>query len=99
MLFFGIFSFAFSTILGWGYYGERAMEYLGGKRFIMLYRVIFVIFIFIGAILELNVVWNISDIMNALMALPNLIALIGLSGIIVSETRHYLWEGRLDEGE
>ena len=97
LLFFGIFSFAFSTILGWGYYGERAMEYLGGKRFILFYRVVFVLFIFIGAVLELNVVWNLSDIMNALMALPNLIALIGLSGVIVSETRHYLWEGNLDE--
>lgn len=99
LLFFGIFSFAFSTILGWGYYGERAMEYLGGKRFTVLYRIIFVIFIFIGAVLELNVVWNLSDIMNALMALPNLIALIGLSGVLVSETRHYLWEGHLDEEE
>lgn len=99
LLYFGIFSFAFSTILGWGYYGERAMEYLGGKRFITAYRAVFVFCIFVGAVLELNVVWNLSDIMNALMALPNLIALIGLSGVIVEETRHYLWEGRLDEEE
>lgn len=97
LLYFGIFTFAFSTILGWGYYGERAMEYLGGQKFIILYRVIFVSFIFVGAVLELNVVWNLADITNALMAIPNLIALIGLSGIIVKETRYYLWENRLDE--
>lgn len=97
LLYFGIITFAFSTILGWGYYGERAVEYLGGKRFIKFYRFQFVIFIFVGAVFELNMVWNLSDIMNALMAVPNLIALICLSGVIVKETRYYLWQHHLDE--
>lgn len=97
LLYFGIITFAFSTILGWGYYGERAVEYLGGKRFIVVYRTVFVAFAFVGAVFELNLVWNLSDIMNALMAVPNLISLILLSGVIVRDTRHYLWEHRLDE--
>lgn len=97
LLYFGIFTFAFSTILGWGYYGERAMEYLGGQRFIIFYRILFVAFVFVGAVFELNTVWNLSDVMNALMAIPNLIALIFLSNVIVKETKHYLWENHLDE--
>ena len=105
LLYFGIFTFAFSTLLGWGYYGERAIEYLGHtfskgrntKRAVNFYRMIFVAFIFVGAVLELDVVWNLSDITNALMAVPNLIALLLLTPVIVSETRHYLWKGNLDE--
>lgn len=97
LLYFGIITFAFSTILGWGYYGERAVEYLGGKRFITFYRIIFVSFAFVGAVFELNTVWNLSDIMNALMAVPNLVSLILLSGVIVKDTRYYLWQHHLDE--
>lgn len=99
LLYFGIITFAFSTILGWGYYGERAVEYLGGKRFITAYRALFVGFVFVGAVFELNLVWNLSDIMNALMAVPNLIALICLSGVIVKDTRYYLWQHHLDEAD
>ena len=93
----GILTFAFSTILGWCYYGERAMEYLAGKRSIKPYRIIFIILCFVGCTMSLNVVWNIADIMNALMAIPNLIALLLLSGVIARETKHYLWDGHLDE--
>ncbi len=87
----GLFTFAFSTILGWSYYGEKAIEYLGGKRIIIVYRLLFVVGTFIGSVLALNVVWDFADIMNGLMTIPNLISLILLSGILVKETRKYLW--------
>lgn len=93
----GILTFAFSTILGWSYYGERAMEYLFGKRSIKFYRIVWLIVCFVGCIMSLNVVWNIADIMNAMMALPNLLSLLLLSGVIARETKHYLWNGNLDE--
>lgn len=92
----GLLTFAFSTILGWSYYGERAVEYLKGKRWMMAYRVLYIIAVFIGSVASLDAVWNISDCMNALMAIPNLISLLCLSGVIVSETRKYLWQGNLD---
>ena len=91
----GILTFAFSTILGWSYYGERAAEYLGAKH--TVYRVLFIIALFIGSVVSLDIVWNIADCMNALMAIPNLLSLLFLSGVIVSETKKYLWSGRLDE--
>ncbi|MBR5640371.1 MAG: sodium:alanine symporter family protein [Muribaculaceae bacterium] len=97
ILTFGILTFAFSTILGWSYYGERAMEYLGGKKIIKLYRILWLIVCFMGCVMSLSVVWNIADIMNALMALPNLAALLLLSGVIAHETKRYLWSGKLDE--
>jgi len=81
--------FAFSTILGWAYYGEKSLEYLFGMKAIMPYRIIFIVAIFGGSIGRLGVVWLLSDIMNGLMALPNLIGLLLLSGIIVAETRSY----------
>lgn len=87
LLTFGIITFAFSTILGWSYYGERAVEYLSGKRFLLLYRFLYVAAIFAGAILQLTVVWNVADLLNALMAIPNLISLLALAGVIVAETR------------
>lgn len=93
----GLFTFVFSTILGWSYYGERAVEYLFGKAGIMPYRVLWVIAVFCGAIMSLPLVWDMADAMNALMAAPNLVALLLLSGVIVSETRKYLWEDRLEE--
>lgn len=100
ILVFGIVTFAFSTILGWSYYGERAIEYLSGRRVsILSYRVLFIIGSFVGSIMDLNIVWNIADIMNALMAIPNLISLIFLSGVIASETKHYLWEKNLEEDD
>ena len=99
----GIVTFAFSTILGWSYYGERAVEYLAGRNhkaariMIGIYRVLFIAAVFIGSVLSLSVVWNLADIANALMAIPNLAAILLLSGVIVKETRKYLWNNRLDE--
>ena len=99
----GIVTFAFSTILGWSYYGERAVEYLAGHRprrarvATAIYRLLFIAAVFVGSILSLSLVWNLSDIANALMAIPNLLSILLLSGIIVKETRKYLWNNRLDE--
>ncbi|MBQ0061537.1 MAG: sodium:alanine symporter family protein [Bacteroidales bacterium] len=93
----GIISFAFSTILGWSYYAERALEYLVGKKGIKPFRVIWCLSVFAGAVINLGLVWSIADSMNALMAIPNLVSLILLSGFIVKETRKYLWQNRLDE--
>ncbi len=97
ILTFGIITFAFSTILGWSYYGERAMEYLAGKKSIVFYRVFWILFVYTGATMSLSLVWNLADIMNAFMAIPNLISLILLSGVIARETQHYLWEKNLNE--
>ena len=82
--------FAFTTILGWNYYGERAVLYLGGARAILPYRLIFIVLIACGTFLKLEAIWVLADIVNGLMAIPNLIALIALSGIVVRETRTYL---------
>lgn len=97
LLSFGLLTFAFSTILGWSYYGERAVEYLKGKNGMIAYRVLYIAAIFIGSVADLGVVWNIADCMNALMAIPNLLSLLFLNGIVVHETRKYLWRGRLDK--
>lgn len=92
----GLLTFVFSTILGWSYYGERAVEYLIGKSGIKPYRVLWVIAVFIGSVISLPLVWDFADSMNALMALPNLISLILLNHIIVAETRKYLWNGNIE---
>lgn len=99
LLTFGLLTFAFSTILGWCYYGERAVEYLGGKRSVKIYRVLYIAAVFVGSIINLQLVWTFADCANALMAIPNLLSLLFLSGIIVHETRKYLWHDRLDEYE
>ncbi len=96
LLAFGLMTFAFTTILGWCYYGERAVEYLKGKSWMLGYRIAFVAMVFVGSIVSLDVVWNAADCMNALMAIPNLVALLLLSGVIARETKHYLYENRLD---
>lgn len=93
----GLLTFVFSTILGWSYYGERATEYLFGKKSILPYRILWVIAVFIGSIVTLPFVWDLADSMNALMAIPNIISLLLLSGVLVAETRKYLWDGKLDE--
>jgi AGCS family alanine or glycine:cation symporter len=93
----GLLTFVFSTILGWSYYGEKAAEYLFGNKVIKPYRYLWVMFVMIGSVMSLNVVWTFADITNALMAVPNLVSLILLSGVIASETKKYLWEDRLDE--
>ena len=81
--------FAFSTMLGWSYYGEKSIEYLLGERFILPYRIVFIVAIFFGAIRSLDFVWGLSDVMNGLMALPNLVGLLLLSGVIARETRDF----------
>ena len=93
----GLLTFVFSTILGWSYYGEKAAEYLFGSKVIKPYRYLWVLFVLVGSVLSLNMVWTFADITNALMALPNLVSLILLSGVIVAETKKYLWQDRLDE--
>jgi len=93
----GLLTFVFSTILGWSYYGEKAAEYLFGNKIIKPYRYLWVMFVMIGSVLSINAVWTFADITNALMALPNLVSLILLSGVIVNETKKYLWNGNLDE--
>jgi AGCS family alanine or glycine:cation symporter len=93
----GLLTFVFSTILGWSYYGEKAAEYLFGSKVIKPYRVLWVIAVMVGSVQPLAVVWSFSDIANGLMAVPNLIALLGLSGVVVAETREYLWSGNLDK--
>ena len=97
MLAFGVVTFAFSTAIGWCYYGEKAVEYLSGKKTMIAYRIAYLLSVFFGSIINLTLVWNIADCMNALMAIPNLLSLIFLSGIIVKETKKYLWNNKLDE--
>jgi AGCS family alanine or glycine:cation symporter len=82
--------FAFSTMLGWCYYGERSIEYLLGEWAITPYRVLFVATAYFGALQKLDFVWLFSDVMNGLMAVPNLIGLLLLTGVAVRETRDYL---------
>ncbi len=96
LLTFGLLTFAFSTILGWCYYGEKAMGYLSGQRMILGYRMVFICVIFAGSILNLEMVWNAADCFNALMAIPNLVSLLLLNGVLIRETHKYLWTGRLE---
>lgn len=85
----GIINFAFSTILGWSYYGEKCFEYLTDVRFVPYYRTVWVLFVFIGAVTKLELVWNFSDVMNGLMAIPNLIGLLFMSGLLAKETKAF----------
>lgn len=91
----GIILFAFSTILGWAYYGERCVVYLMGTKSLKVYRFIFIAFLLIAPIVSLDAVWTMADILNALMAIPNIVAIWMLSKVIVDDTKHYL--GNLDE--
>lgn len=91
----GIITFAYSTILGWSYYGERCCEYLFGAKGMLPYKLVFIAVIAIGPVLSLDLAWTVANILNALMAVPNLIAVLLLSGVIAKETRHYL--NHLDE--
>lgn len=113
ILSFGLLTFAFSTILGWSYYGERSVEYLATKwkmgkhatesqpnkhsNPIIFYRLLYIIAVFVGSVTSLSIVWNMADCMNALMAIPNLLSLLFLSGIVVKETQEYLWNDQLDK--
>jgi alanine or glycine:cation symporter, AGCS family len=86
----GLLFFASSTIIGWSYYGEKCFSYLFSKNVILYYRIAFVAAVFVGAISQLEIVWGVADVMNGLMAFPNLIGLLGLSGVVVVETRKIL---------
>jgi len=81
---FGLIFFAFSTILGWFYYGSKCLEYIAGVKSMIVYKAIWIVFIVIGATMKIGIVWDLSDTFNGLMALPNLIALIALSPVIYS---------------
>lgn len=92
----GLLTFVFSTIIGWSYYGEKAVEYLFGPRAVRPYRYAWVAMVLVGSVSTLKLVWNFADTANALMALPNLVSLVLLSGVIVSQTRKYLWQGQIE---
>ncbi|MBQ7558406.1 MAG: sodium:alanine symporter family protein [Lachnospiraceae bacterium] len=85
----GLITFAFSTILGWYYYGERCAVYLFGEKVIIGYKILWVIGVFAGSVLELNLLWNLADLLNGLMAIPNVIAVLLLSGVVAKETSRY----------
>jgi len=88
----GLLTFVFSTILGWSYYGEKATEYLFGLKAVTFYRWLWVAAVMIGSVATLPMVWSFADFANAMMAVPNLIALIALNGVVVAETKKHLWE-------
>lgn len=95
----GLFTFVFSTILGWSYYGEKAMEYLLGKKSILPYRIAWVAAVYVGSVHSLSLVWGFADAANALMAIPNIFSVLLLSPVIVAETRKYLWSGNIDQAD
>jgi AGCS family alanine or glycine:cation symporter len=86
----GLMLFAFTTVLAWGYYGEKCFEYLLGERSVIAYRIIYCLLVIPGAALKLELAWFLADITNGLMAIPNLIALVGLAPIVVRETNEFL---------
>ena len=89
--------FSYSTILGWSYYGNRCVTYLFGKKAIRPYQIIYVLAAFLGAVGIADIVWTVSDITNALMAIPNIIVVLMLSTMIARETKHYVYEDNLME--
>ncbi len=89
ILTFGLLTFVFSTILGWSYYGEKAVEYIGGEKTLKPYRLLWIGAVMVGAVVNVPVVWSFADIVNALMALPNLLSLIVLSSVVAIETKKY----------
>ena len=94
---FGLVLFAYSPILGWCYYGEKCATYLFGEGFVLPYRVLYVASVMAGTVLSLDLVWAMSDTFNGLMAVPNLIALLLLSGVVVAETRDFIERRRRGE--
>ena len=90
ILVFGIILFAYSTVLGWAYYGERCVEYCLGKKALVPYRILYIIVAAIAPVVALDLVWTIADILNALMAIPNLVAVLLLSPVVIKETRKYI---------
>ena len=93
----GIVAFAYSTVLGWSYYGERCIEYLFGQKMMVPYRILFLLVILVGPVLSLTIVWDIADILNALMAIPNLIGVLLLSKVVAKETDYYHYGNRINE--
>ena len=86
----GLILFSFTTVIAWAYYGEKCFEYLWGEKAVVVYRVLFTLIIIPGAALQMETAWHLADIMNGLMVIPNLIALIALSGVIMAETKSFL---------
>ena len=99
VLLIGLLTFAFSSILGWYYYGERCAVYLFGEKIILFYKILWIIGVFTGSLVELSLVWNLCDLMNGLMAIPNICALILLNGIIAAETKKYAGKHINDQDE
>ena len=98
LLTFSLVTFVISSILGWSYFGERAVQYLSGQRYITHYRFIWVLAVFVGCIIpKSSLVWHFADVANALMAIPNLICMVGLTPVLLAESRKFLWSGRLGE--
>ena len=98
LLVFSLVTFVISSILAWSYFGERALQYLAGKRYITHYRLAWVAAVFVGCMIpQSSLVWHFADCANALMAIPNLICMVALTPVLLAETRRYLWSGRLDE--
>jgi AGCS family alanine or glycine:cation symporter len=93
----GLLTFVFSTILGWSYYGEKAAEYIWGSKVVQPYRWLWVSAVMVGSILSLPLVWSLADVTNGLMAIPNLVSLLALQAVIVTETREYLWNRNLEK--
>lgn len=91
--------FAYSTLIGWNYYGEKAIEYLLGPRAIRPYRIVFIVMVMVGAMMNLEFVWNFSDLMNGMMAIPNLIGLLWLSRVVKQETDRYFKSGNLSQSK
>ena len=99
LLSFSLLSFTFATCIGWSYYARRAVEYLLGPKAVRPYLCAYVLLIFLGAVFSMDLVWNFADVANAFMAVPNLAAVLALSGEAVEETRKTLWSGRLERAE
>ena len=99
ILLIGLFTFTFSTILGWYYYGERSAVYLFGEKSILVYKILWIAGVFIGSLVELTLVWNLCDLMNGLMAIPNICAILLLHKIIAGETKKYSGEHIMDKDE
>lgn len=97
ILLIGIVLFAYSTVLGWSYYGEKCVEYLFGTKGMIPYNIVFILVLLLGAVISLDVVWALADIFNALMAIPNLVAVLCLSNVVAKDTKYYLYGDRLDE--
>jgi AGCS family alanine or glycine:cation symporter len=91
-----ILMFAWTTIIGWGYYGERGIEYMFGPKALKPFKIIYSLAVFVGSVTALNLVWDIADMFNAFMAIPNLISMLALNGILVKVTKEYLWDKNLD---